>query len=112
MTKCSALPRGLGTLPAGSAVRVKSRFALYSVSGAAFAARVEARFAVERVPLFAAAPAPRFAVVPALRFVAVPALRFAVVPAPRLAPVAELRFAADLLARAGRVLLAVRLVAM
>ena len=33
MTKWSVFPRALGTLPAGSAVRVKSRFALYSASG-------------------------------------------------------------------------------
>ena len=39
MTKCRDLPRALGTLPAGSAVRLKSRFALYSASGAADAAR-------------------------------------------------------------------------
>src|SRR5688572_824390 len=34
MTKCSALPRAFGIRPAGSAVRVKSRLALYSASGA------------------------------------------------------------------------------
>src|SRR5436190_19277712 len=34
MTKCSAFPRSFGILPVGSAVRVKSRFALYSASGA------------------------------------------------------------------------------
>lgn len=34
MTKCSDFPRPFGTLPAGSAVRVKSRFALYSARGA------------------------------------------------------------------------------
>src|SRR5678816_2268338 len=39
MTKCSALPRAFGTLPAGSAVREKSRLALYSARGAAEAAR-------------------------------------------------------------------------
>jgi hypothetical protein len=39
MTKCSVLPRGFGTLPAGSAVRLKSRFALYSASGALDAPR-------------------------------------------------------------------------
>ena len=45
MTKCSAFPRAFGTFPAGSAVLVKSRFALYSASGA------EARAPrVERVP--------------------------------------------------------------
>ena len=40
MTKCSAFPRVFGTLPAGSAVRVKSRFALYSARGFEDAARV------------------------------------------------------------------------
>lgn len=34
MTKCRDLPRAFGTFPAGSAVRLKSRFALYSASGA------------------------------------------------------------------------------
>src|SRR5215218_3288521 len=34
MAKCSDLARPFGTLPAGSAVREKSRFALYSARGA------------------------------------------------------------------------------
>ena len=65
MTKCSDFPRALGTLPAGSAVRVKSRFALYSARGADAVARVRAllgllvevfrapRLAVERLALAA-----------------------------------------------------------
>src|SRR4051812_41254268 len=36
MTKCSALPRAFGTVPAGSRVRVKSRLRLYSASAADF----------------------------------------------------------------------------
>src|SRR5690349_4151106 len=96
MTKCNVLPRGLGTFPAGSAVRVKSRFALYSPRGAPFRARVGVRFADVLVVRFAVVVAPRFAVVLALRF--------ALFAAPR--------FAADFLADVGRVLLTVRLVAM
>jgi hypothetical protein len=105
MTKCSALPRGFGTFPAGSAVRVKSRFALYSVSGAAFAVdRLAVRFAVVFVV--------RFAAVFVVRFVVVVALRFALVVVLRLAAVFALRFDADFLPRAVRDPLAVRLVAM
>lgn len=89
MTKCRVLLRGFGTFPAGSAVRVKSRFALYSPRGVFFDARVV-----------------RFAVVLTLRLAL-----FAVVLALRLALFAEVRFVADFLARAGRVLVAVRLVA-
>src|SRR5690349_24731311 len=90
MTKCRVLLRGFGTFPAGSAVRVTSRFALYSPRGVFFDARVVVRFAV----------------VLALRLAL-----FAVVLALRLALFAEARFVADFLARAGRVLVAVRLVA-
>src|SRR5690348_13056635 len=106
MTKCSVLPRGLGTLPAGSAVRVKSRLALYSVRGVVFAARLAGRFAVLTALPFAAALALRFVAAPELRlvaaaaprFVVAPALRFvAAVPEPPFAP----RFAADFLAGAG-----------
>src|SRR5215213_2489917 len=46
MTNCSFLPRDLGTLPAGSAVREKSRLALYSARGAADDARVREGLAV------------------------------------------------------------------
>jgi len=102
------LPRGLGTFPAGSAVRVKSRFALYSVRAAVFDARSAGRFAAAPLP-FAAVLTLRFAAVPELRFADVPEARFAVaVPEPRFTP----RFAADFLARAGRVLVDGLLVAM
>jgi hypothetical protein len=110
MTKCSVLPRGLGTLPAGSAVRVKSRLALYSVRAVVFAARLAGRFAVLTALPFAAvfalrfvtAPGLGFVGAPALRFVGAPALRFVVaVPEALFAP----RFAADFLACAGCALL-------
>src|SRR4029079_3577619 len=104
MTKCSVLPRGMGTLPAGSAVRVKSRFALYSPRGAVFVPRVAARFAVVLTLRFALAPEACLTPFRGLRLEAVVVLRFALF--------AVLRFAADFLAFAGRVLLAVRLVAM
>jgi len=52
MTKCKVFPFAFGTVPAGSFVREKSRFALYSASGAA-PARVVARelFFAEAVDL-------------------------------------------------------------
>jgi hypothetical protein len=61
MTKCSVAPRAFGTLPAGSLVREKSRFALYSASGTAarlddLAAFVEVRLAGAFVPDRVAAP--------------------------------------------------------
>jgi len=90
MTKCRVLLRGFGTFPAGSAVRVKSRFALYSPRGAFFDGRVAVRFAVVLTLLFAL---------------------FAVVLVLRLALFVEARFVADFVGRAGRVLVAVRLVA-
>jgi hypothetical protein len=77
---------------------------LYSPRGAVFRARAGVRFAVVLVE--------RFTVVLAVRCTVVLALRFAVVLALRAAPFAEPRFAADFLADVGRVLLAVRLVAM
>src|SRR4051794_25994213 len=109
MTKCSVLPRGLGTFPAGSAVRVKSRFALYSRSGAALAAGVEVRFAAADFALrFVFEPVVRSALFRVLRLAVVAALRCAPCApfaAPRRAVVAWLRFAAAFLPRAGRVFL-------
>src|SRR5688572_16447747 len=46
MTKCNVLPRAMGPLPAGSAVRAKSRLALYSARGAVDAVRLRAGLAV------------------------------------------------------------------
>jgi hypothetical protein len=53
MTKCSVWPRAFGTLPAGSAVRLKSRLALYSASGVDDPARD-----FEEAPAFPTAFAP------------------------------------------------------
>src|SRR5436190_11309730 len=52
MTKCTAFPLSFGILPVGWAVRVKSRFALYSASGAVDA-RARVREAV-LLPVFRA----------------------------------------------------------
>src|SRR6476619_6829731 len=113
MTKCSALPRGFGTFPVGSAVRVKSRFALYSVSGAALAVdRLLVCFAAVFVVRVAAVLVVRFALFFALRFALVFALRFAPVFVLRFVAVVALRFDVAFLPRAVRDPLAVRLVAM
>src|SRR5215204_827221 len=100
MTKCSVLPRGFGTLPAGSAVRLKSRFELYSASGALdaprFVATVAERLAADLADVFFVAgfdapllddfaPAEDFARVEAFARVQ----DFALGEAPRLAAVVE-----------------------
>jgi hypothetical protein len=62
MTNCSDFPRAFGTLPAGSAVRVKSRFALYSARGVDDLARVRpAADLLSGVSVVRRLPAERFA---------------------------------------------------
>src|SRR5689334_1210051 len=101
MTKCSVLPRGLGTLPAGSAVRVKSRFRLYSVSGAALAVdRLVVRFAAVFTVRLTLVLEPRFAEVVAAPVARFPADRLVPVPALAFVPAFVPRFEADFFPRA------------
>src|SRR4051812_34655692 len=91
MTKCSVFPRVFGTLPDGSAVRVKSRFALYSASGGEVGDDRAVRFGCGREADFVASPVGRAEVFRAL-VVRLPAA------VPRLAGALTARVAGDLAA--------------